>query len=455
LPVLLGSVEGVLKGEMSIDLKSYVFTSIDLEEEAGRGDGRIEMVFSLYEILAQSSHSPSRRIDSYHSSAPLFEPWIPSFTFSTNQGVVLKAAQIKATLNPFLDTVREHQEELDASKEQLRACSSDISRMILSAPSGWLNGKDPYQVTEEMASRVNNTLTLQFNQMQSSSQQTRPVVKRNNNANPILATYQAQLVGCPVDLAYVNDKDEALILSWASSNYLDALVFRDTDTASILYRQSNLKTLALDQTQPYRVGNSRSRNEEELRSCLLPLPPLEGYNGPPPRYMINMLKLDSANENLRDSLFWHMFSNTLLFDDFASATTYRKILVQQRRLTPSMYTLTGERLMKDALFTPGNKIPKNLSNVYGEQNLSTTDDYNVCLRDLKQLEALIPLLETREELQARVNRLLTPSNDVVMAQQEIDRLQQELDDLGMGQTRVQTQVVLPSLTKPIRKRSAR
>lgn len=81
-----------------------------------------------------------------------------------------------------------------------------------------------------------------------------------------------------------------------------------------------------------------------------------------------MIQLTPENEHLRDSLFYCIYRNAILFDDLVSAISYRKSLVDQGRRAPSLYTVTGDRVQSDGVLNPkpNNKLPANLKSVFGQ-----------------------------------------------------------------------------------------
>ena len=87
-----------------------------------------------------------------------------------------------------------------------------------------------------------------------------------------------------------------------------------------------------------------------------------------------MLILDPENEHLRDTLFWHMYHNTILIDDLPRALEYATSSSMRNQTRPSMFTMTRERMQSDGILDPVS-APKDLRNVYGAQTPTNTDEY--------------------------------------------------------------------------------
>ena len=85
---------------------------------------------------------------------------------------------------------------------------------------------------------------------------------------------------------------------------------------------------------------------------------------------MNLIQLDPKNEHLRDSLFYHIFKRTLLFDDMDTALAYRRSQISQDKQPPKIYTLAGKKVGTDGILDPGaerRQDSRNLKFVFGMQ----------------------------------------------------------------------------------------
>lgn len=81
-----------------------------------------------------------------------------------------------------------------------------------------------------------------------------------------------------------------------------------------------------------------------------------------------MLQLDPKNEELRDTLFYHIFKNSLLFDDLDSGMKYRRTLIKERKRPPAIFTVDGNKIGVDAVLDPKKgKKPDDLRHIFGMQ----------------------------------------------------------------------------------------
>ena len=76
---------------------------------------------------------------------------------------------------------------------------------------------------------------------------------------------------------------------------------------------------------PFRAKDGhelRARTTEEMRRQVLPLPDLSHQPGHP-QYLVNMVKLAPDKEHFRDTIFWNIFRNSILFDTIETANQFR------------------------------------------------------------------------------------------------------------------------------------
>ena len=63
-------------------------------------------------------------------------------------------------------------------------------------------------------------------------------------------------------------------------------------------------------------GRKRERNAAEINSQKLPLHPPAPFGA---KYMVNLIQLDPKQEHMRDTVFFHMYRYTLLFENLDAA----------------------------------------------------------------------------------------------------------------------------------------
>ena len=102
-------------------------------------------------------------------------------------------------------------------------------------------------------------------------------------------------------------------------------------------------------------------------------------------YQVNIIQLEPANEHLRDTIFFNIFRNSILFDELHDALEYRRYLVRNKIPPPKMYTLGGDVLDATAVLDPNptSKLPVQQTFVFGEQRsrhvaIDAASDGNHC-----------------------------------------------------------------------------
>ena len=91
---------------------------------------------------------------------------------------------------------------------------------------------------------------------------------------------------------------------------------------------------------------------------------------------VNMIQLDAKNEGLRDSLFFQIFKNALLFDDLDSAMDFRRSVIHRDQQPPNLYTVDGHKVGTDGVLDPNKgRRPTNLKNIFGMQPPSKSSVY--------------------------------------------------------------------------------
>jgi hypothetical protein len=91
---------------------------------------------------------------------------------------------------------------------------------------------------------------------------------------------------------------------------------------------------------------------------------------------VNLLRLDAEREELRDTIFYSLFSSSILFDSLPDATAYRKHCIERNQPCAVLYTRTGEKLDAHGLLDPRDRpSERSLEYVFGEQPVQHTREF--------------------------------------------------------------------------------
>lgn len=257
--------------------------------------------------------------------------------------------------------------------------------------------------------------------------------------DPVLVASSGGL-GMVVDLAFVNDVNEARILSFHAHKYMDAWVVPTATVSQQLFAKG-VKAWALDLVKPFvmttrsNTAATRERTTEEREAGMLPLPAVTiGKEAAPgnPQYMVNLLKLDEDNEHLRDSIFFSIFNTSILFDTMAHATQYRKYRIEQKLTCAVLYSRKGERLDSNGLLDPRDRLPERQDYVFGEQPMHSTREYAQELQQTeRERDALEAIIEDNEQL-ALVLRERDALMDPKRRQQRMQAVTAELKKISFA-----------------------
>jgi len=417
VPTLAGAQEGFVWGIVSeINGRECVFPSLSITDvEAVDGaesfdfdDGDYELRFYFIAMTSQQEDldDPPLAASQIDRDTPV---WSTELMFTSRQALlkVMKDRQLK--LAPLIEQRNRYNEALAQFTEiqlQLQAIvdsprtSFEVKEIMFA--------KDATSTQLELLQECLDRRVKDLKCRSLRSSQLRLAKKLPDVPNPLVVSGKPS-VGLVVDLAFVDNLVEARILSWAAGTYIDALVVDTSAVSTELYKKG-VKVWALDQIVPFKVRDAasngdRPRNAEELAKKALPLEePHMGFNADRsrvrpsgnPRYMVNLIQLNSEYEHLRDSVFFAVFGRSLLFDDMESASEYRTFLVRKGAYPPPIFSLSGEKFLSQGVLDPkAGKIPKELQFVFGEQDPTRSADYHTLQLEADMVQDLLQLVAQR------------------------------------------------------------
>ena len=150
-------------------------------------------------------------------------------------------------------------------------------------------------------------------------------------------------LGLVTDLGYVQDENDAFLLSWAAQSKMDATVVDDKRVANDLYHNKVKVWCTTDIT--------KCKHKHRREAGKIDLPSVSYVPGNP-EYLVNLIILDQQHENLRTTIFWKTFGNSLIFDTKDAADEFRAKLVESGREPSAIYTRDGHRIMNDGIMNP-------------------------------------------------------------------------------------------------------
>lgn len=237
-----------------------------------------------------------------------------------------------------------------------------------------------------------------------------------------------EAIGYVVDLAYVVDKRDAEILSWAAGNWIDTIVVQREAVAVDLYQRQQRRAWAYE-TAGIAVTTSNNSNASEngRRPQLPSLVQIAQEIGGRPRYMLDVLQFDSGREDLRHKLFTNVFQNFILIDTLEQALELRRSLRNKGApRIPTIYTLSGDRIPSSGQLDPTNRIPNEISAIFGSQDPRLLPKYQSLQKLLVDIEKVKTLRINLTELENR-----TEGFDVQELEQQVRAAEVERRRLRM------------------------
>lgn len=77
--------------------------------------------------------------------------------------------------------------------------------------------------------------------------------------------------------------------------------------------------------------------------------------------------IELEDESLRETIFFPIFGESVVFDDMASAIEYRRNALLRHENAHTLYTCSGERLDTSGILDPrGQRMPKDLKYMFGQ-----------------------------------------------------------------------------------------
>lgn len=166
----------------------------------------------------------------------------------------------------------------------------------------------------------------------------------------------------------------------------------------------------------------------------LPIDPIDPSLPGNPRYMVNLIELERDKEYLRDSVFWVMFRNTILVDTFDDAQKVKEYLVSRksRQNVPTIFTLAGDILESSGILNPKKRKDGPCDLEFGEMPGTKESEYKRSEKDLRTIQKLSALCDTRDREQSRLQDMERRDVEVQEKRVLIQELKLQLQALGIN-----------------------
>lgn len=391
----------------------------DLQRCVSAGDD--QLILELQERQLELAEAVKVEAEAEAGSASLFPTltYMTAFMLTTDQARSAKIREMQRDVELLSALVHTHEARVDEQTAAVEDVTRRLHRCVQACHGKGIRTflEDLDALTQHEAATLHGQIRGQISDMRARQQQTssrhsnilnasslsvdnsvmshadgteesniRPAVKNGIYPTPAQLLGFSGVVGLVVDLGKVEDYNEAYILSWAGLAHLDCVVVEEDGVAQQMF-EAKIKVWSLDQMRPFMVSEPttaaaaggrgervlRFRNAAEMQARALPLPPVfdsvskqtpEGN----PEYLVNLVRLPAALEHLRDTVFYNIYKNSLLFDDVRTANVYRKTLLARKAQVPTIFTRDGNKIGSEGVLNPRpgqGVLPPTLPSVYG------------------------------------------------------------------------------------------
>lgn len=370
--------------------QSFVFENLQLKNTIDNSflDGPYILRFSLIHIIDESEDVVTLK----EENVPIEYCSAATVEFRSRQ-IITVGDQAQAELddyNGIREKKRDLNDELETIVSELQKETTMLAEKDASFPTLAHLDKPSIISLNELAT------TVQKIYQEKAKEDVRSAVK---SSKALRHRLPEDAVGYVVDLAYVEDKRDAQVLSWAAGTWMDTVIVHREAVAIDLYRRQQRRAWAFET-----AGNFNNSGGNHNRQKCLPL--LERFShemGGRPRFMIDVLQFDSCREELRMTLFSHIYQNIILIDTLEHAMDFRREWLRTtNQRAPTIYTLQGDRVPASGLLDPTSKLPSDLQTVFGSQD--PKDIFSAHARDkiLFEIERCKNILSELTEIESKL-----------------------------------------------------
>jgi len=433
LPALEGAIHGELAGvpESSFgsdEIDEFVFPKLEFVRGVGAGSNtNMCLVFSFH---PQISPTDVIKVAGVHVSA--MSEVTAKFEFITDASRAVKHKTLMDQLEPLRRKVADYA----ATKKEILTMKESALKQLKTELDAFRKKPEnkntllytvlapPESLEARRLDGVQKELDNSLHQIMNVTQYRSAVKDKNKFPN------QAQLnglecLGLTVDLGFIDDERVAKVCSYAAGAYMNAVICNNDAAAAALYKK-NIKSWSITRMRKF-SDNNGARSADAVKQQQLPLPKIN--HGGNPRYLVNIIQLDTEMEHMRDTLFYAIFDRALLFDDQDSALAYQKKIISEKKRPPTIMTMQGDKFLPDGLLNPQSKMPERVPFVFGEQPPDGRTDCQSFEKQLASIGTLLPLCEVRDKMQAALQELEGRQDEIDAAIGQISTIGQWLKEI--------------------------
>ena len=322
------------------------------------------------------------------------------FAFTSNQTTIKESKELKRDQQELEAKIHEYEERRRMQMDYFELANDNITVLFEQAKTDGLQrlSRDDNQL--HLKAALEHEMDEMQNNVASHEQSVYRKVKIcEEKSASMLALRQVAdqhripYLGNVVDLAYVDDEEEAYLMSWVACAAMHLLVTTgDRQETYDMVKSSNnrVDVWPLIDVPRFEYKNAQGkyskRNDEHRSNRMLPvkqLAPHDGIGNIPgnPRPLINILNLPDEFEDLRETIFFSLFGNMVLFDDLESMLDWKEKtkIARPQQNVPTLLSVKGGYLVRSDGRVECMPAKQHVELVFG----STPPNKNIALRNLK------------------------------------------------------------------------
>lgn len=426
----------------------FHFKNLTVENNPRVQDGRFDLQFKA--TLLGSSLDPGIESEMLSGVSDL----VASIDLITNREQIAeerrkqdRITELEQLLTPKRDRrdeLRGQQEELkaaaDASDKNVRTARDNIPKVYKDAikplPPADDTSERPKYVSSKFLSERLATWNQQHKEaIDSARSEGRPAIKTSTNNHETSAQVDnLKPHGQVVDLGFFEEKRVAELVSWAFQSSMGAVVVDNKEQTEECFNLG-AKSIALELIYPYQ------RNNTDRRRKILPYPKLGDI-----RYVVNEVQLLTKDENLRESLFYDLFRQTIIFETMEEMNEFKQYCVQIKQRHPMILVIKEGIKSSGGLLDPSNTLDKYMERnvkqgkppipyVFGSMpngdSTKNTPLMKACNHGKEMLDNLIVFESKKQEWDA-FNQM--NENEMTELEHKVQQMENELSELRDGES---------------------
>ena len=380
--IVRGRVTAEPRQDNKTGLTTYLVPEISLEKDIGTESGQYRLKFD----------------------SPGLEPYFKTFDFTTDLERQQKIRRLNQELNPLRQEVLAWKHELQGMEGQVHELTRRIhGELRYLQGQGGLFPRTPQGELPTQQELREAKAHLESGIRALRSQEVAPLRKRPGYLVPAVLSQGFKEV---VAVGMVPDRRMAELLSWyATTRNMKAVICQtNADYKRVKQLQRDVTVYSLQDTEEF---NARDKTKEQIvKEKRLPMNPLDAkfnYRG----HAVNMIVLREEDEHLRQSVFWSMFSNTVILGTEDDALAYREFCKHRGARRPTILCYEDGRRLRasgplDGEDKFGSSEARRLEFVFGGQDPQETEAFKAQLMAKEKVEKLFPLYQDLEAVRGQM-----------------------------------------------------